>query len=321
MMEPERIIPFRDGASGLNGYLVLHTLRFGPAFGGIRIWNYPNDDACLADAKRLAEAMTFKTLINDIPGGGGKIVVQQNSIQRRSDAMRVLARVINDQEGKFYTGGDLGITRDDLRVLGEFTTFLSCKNLSPYAAQGVLRAIRTLRPDLKGLHVAIQGLGGVGGQLARELFKEGARLTVTDIRRETCKALTRELKAAIVPPDEIHRVRCDVFSPCAVGGILNPDTIPRLQCEIVCGGANNQLSDEEDARLLHQRNILYVPDFLANSGAAVQGCWSILKGDGDYTPEVLSIGDRLERVIARAQDRGVSPDAAARQIVREKFRG
>jgi leucine dehydrogenase len=319
-MEPERIVRLHDAASGLDGFLVIHSLRFGPAFGGIRIWNYSSEDECLADAQRLAEAMTYKTLMNDIPGAGGKIVINQSSIVRRPDAMRALARAINSQEGKFYTGGDLGITRDDLRVLGEFTTYLSCQNLSPFAAQGVLKAIRTIRPELKGLHVAIQGLGSVGGHLARALFKEGARLTITDIRRETCKELSREVKATIVPTDEIHKVSCDVFAPCAVGGILNSETIPQLHCEIVCGGANNQIAEEEDARRLHERNILYVPDFLANSGAAIVGCWTILKGPGDYTPDVLAIGDRLERVLGRARSENISLDAAARAIVRDKLR-
>lgn len=318
-MEFEKVVRLRDEASGLDGHLVLHTLKFGPAFGGIRLWRYPDEASCLDDAKRLAEAMTYKCLINDIPGAGGKVVLREDAIRNRAEALKIVARAINDLEGKFYSGTDVGVSRDDIRVLGEYTTFLSCENLSRYAAAGVLQAMRAVRSDLKDARVAIQGLGAVGGELARLLFKEEARLILTDMRRDTCKELARELRAEFVPPDEITSVECEFFSPCALGEILNPQTIPKLRCEVVCGGANNQLSAENDALRLHERGILYVPDFLANSGAAIQGCWSILRGKGDYSDHIHGIQDRLHEILDRAKERGVAPDAAARALVREKL--
>ncbi|RKO83205.1 hypothetical protein BDK51DRAFT_38142 [Blyttiomyces helicus] len=57
----------------------------------------------------------------------------------------------------------------------------------------------------------------------------------------------------------------DAVCPCATGGILTPDTIPQIKAKIVCGAANNQLRDlKNDDKLLRDRGIVYLPDFLVN---------------------------------------------------------
>ena len=62
----------------------------------------------------------------------------------------------------------------------------------------------------------------------------------------------------------------DIFSPCALGGILNDDTIKRLKCKAVAGSANNQLAESKHGDLLHEKGILYAPDFVINSGGLIQ---------------------------------------------------
>ncbi len=63
---------------------------------------------------------------------------------------------------------------------------------------------------------------------------------------------------------------CDILAPCALGAILNPRTIPELRCSIVAGAANNQLEVESrDGQELHERGILYAPDFVINAGGLI----------------------------------------------------
>ena len=69
-----------------------------------------------------------------------------------------------------------------------------------------------------------------------------------------------------------------------MGGALSEETIPRLRCRVVCGGANNPLATDEDADRLRRRGILYVPDFLANAGA-------VIDGGGASVLDVTSTGD------------------------------
>src|SRR5690242_15561903 len=72
---PETVHVVSDAASGLEGVIVLHSTRRGPAAGGCRFWRYANRAAMTADALRLAEGMAYKNALADLPLGGGKAVL------------------------------------------------------------------------------------------------------------------------------------------------------------------------------------------------------------------------------------------------------
>ena len=142
-------------------------------------------------------------------------------------------------------------------------------------AAGMMRAIeaavqfRYNKNNLDGIHVAIQGVGSVGYRLAKLLLEQGARLTLTDKNKTVLEASAKEFSATIVEPDKIAEVACDIFSPCALGGVVNPETIRNMKATIICGAANNQLHASEDAETLRQKEILYVPDYVANAGGVI----------------------------------------------------
>ena len=70
---------------------------------------------------------------------------------------------------------------------------------------------------------------------------------------------------------DVYVFKADIVSPCAVGGILNPQTIPHIKAPIICGAANNQLADlAKDDQLIHERSIVYIPDFLVNRMGMLQ---------------------------------------------------
>ncbi|NIM63785.1 MAG: amino acid dehydrogenase, partial [Acidobacteria bacterium] len=72
-----------------------------------------------------------------------------------------------------------------------------------------------------------------------------------------------------VPAANVYQTECDIYAPCALGATLNEQTIPLLGCRGVAGSANNQLAEDDDADRLHDRGILYAPDFIANGGGAL----------------------------------------------------
>jgi leucine dehydrogenase len=125
------------------------------------------------------------------------------------------------------------------------------------------------KDSLEGLHIAIQGLGHVGYFLATQLHELGARLTVADINPTLVEKVAKEFNAAIVSTDKIHRVPCDVFSPCALGAIINDDTLNQLQTTIIAGAANNQLAHTFHGQKLHDKGILYAPDYVINAGGVI----------------------------------------------------
>ncbi len=146
---------------------------------------------------------------------------------------------------------------------------------SPFTALGVRRGIEACvkfklgRGELSGVHVAIQGVGHVGYHLAKELHAQGAKLTVADVDKLKSERCAREFGAAVVAIDDIPKVDCEVFAPCALGAGLNDDTIPHLRARVVAGAANNQLAEPRHGDDLYARGILYAPDYAINAGGLI----------------------------------------------------
>jgi glutamate dehydrogenase/leucine dehydrogenase len=146
---------------------------------------------------------------------------------------------------------------------------------SPATALGVLWAMRAVatrlwgEPSLSGRHVAISGVGKVGAALADHLHAEGARLTIADVRAAATTAVSSRTGATVVSAADIHRVPCDLFSPCALGATLDATTIPELACAGVVGCANNQLATDDDALRIQRAGVLYAPDYVVNAGGVI----------------------------------------------------
>src|SRR3546814_557442 len=147
---------------------------------------------------------------------------------------------------------------------------------------------------MKGVHVAIQGVGSVGGGLARLLATDGARLTLADVNADKAKALAEELGAETVDAAEVLALEADIVSPNALGAILTERTISRLRTTVIAGGANNQLATHADGQRLFERGILYAPDYVINAGGIINVGLEYL-GHGDKA-EVMA---RIDRIHAR----------------------
>lgn len=318
-------------------FVALHDSTLGPPTGGTRIQSYPEPIAAVEDAMRLAEGMTRKWAVLDLPFGGGKAVIAPDRSldgTARNSLLRRYGRLLETLSGAFHTGVDLGTTPADMAIVGEVSSRVhgvepdgSTTDPGPFTARGVMRAIEAALeaiaegPDLHDRVVLVQGVGDVGEPLARLLAHAGARVLVTDLHDERARRVAERAGAARIDPSEAIGTPCDVFAPCAVGGVLDADSVERLECRIVAGSANAQLADLRAAERLHARGILYAPDFVANGGgAAAFGLMAL----GDDDPEALNakvdaIGDTLREIFAEAGERDESPLAAADRIVERRL--
>ena len=106
-----------------------------------------------------------------------------------------------------------------------------------------------------------------------------------------------------------------------MGGILNDHTIPRLKTSIVAGVANNQLAEARHGRVLHNRGILYAPDYVINAGGMLNASGDIFgQYDLDQVMErVTGLYDATLRIfeVAKQEDRPTNEvaDDLARQII------
>lgn len=306
----------------VRAIIAIHSTKLGPACGGIRMWNYSSEEEALDDVLKLSLAMTLKNSAAGLDLGGGKCVVIGDPFKDKTEELLLaLGDFVQSLGGTYITAEDIGITSDDLAVIARRTKYVAglpeymggMGDCSPYTALGVLYSIKTAlefvygSPSLERKTVAVQGLGKVGGNLAKLLLEEGARVIGSDIVEEKCQEI-KNLGVEIVPPEAIFSAACDVFSPCAKGGIINERTIPTLNCKIICGGANNQLEKDEDISLLEQKGILYIPDFIANAGGIISISVEI---EGNFTPEkakekVKGIQDRVRELLRLKKEEGMN---------------
>jgi len=281
-MGHEQVVLCHDKESGYRGIIAIHDTTLGPALGGTRFWQYASDEAALVDALRLARGMTYKNAVAGLNLGGGKaVIIGDNRTVRREMIFRAHGRFVETLGGRYVTAEDVGTSPADMDYVHMETDYVAglaarSGDPSPVTAHGVFRAIeasakwRWGSSSLEGRTVIVQGLGNVGSYLCKELHAVGAKLIVTDIRKEKVDKMVAEYGAKAVDGDAIYSQKGDIFAPCALGAILNDDTIPKLQVEVVCGGANNVLHiPEKHGAAVEKRGILYGPDFVANAGGVI----------------------------------------------------
>ncbi|SDC50471.1 Glu/Leu/Phe/Val family dehydrogenase [Ruegeria marina] len=333
--EHQEVVRIVDQASGLVGYIAIHSTLRGPAAGGVRMRPYANETDALTDALRLSRGMTYKNAAADLALGGGKAVIIGNpATDKTPELLEAFGMAVEALEGRYWTAEDMGMTPADMARIGTRTAYVAglavgefaSGDPSPITAKGIFNAIRTASKhrlgsaELSGRTVAVQGLGHVGHYLCGYLHRAGARLIVTDIDEAQVARVAAEFGAATVAPDTIYGVQADIFAPCAIGAILNSETIPQLKVAVVAGGANNQLATPEDGKRLHARGILYAPDYVANGGGIINVATEILRISGRevWVEEKLKALDRtMDRILTRARTLSVSPAEVADAIVDE----
>jgi leucine dehydrogenase len=282
----EHVVYHVDAATGLRSIIAVHSTALGPGFGGARRWHYATEADALYDVLRLSEGMTWKAAAANMPMGGGKAVVllPRPGHEATEAEARAMGRFVESLGGMYISAEDVGLSPQYVDWMHRETRFVTGGDEtdtggdpSPHTARGVVNAMKgalahTGRPvDFAGLTVAVQGAGNVGTNVAGLLTEAGARVLIADIDEQAVQRAVDLHGAEALGVDDILAAECDILAPCALGGVLDANTIRRLRCAIVCGGANNILDDyDEDGVALRARDIVYVPDFIANAGGVIQ---------------------------------------------------
>lgn len=306
---------FTDPDSGLSAVIAVHSTKLGPAAGGVRFWHYADSDGAITDALRLSRGMSYKNAMAGLDLGGGKgVVLADRPGAVISEAqLKAFGRAVESLGGRYVTAEDVGMSEARMKVIAGETRYVSGLPVAsgaaggdpgPYTAMGIYLGVKAAAKrglgatDMKGVHVAIQGVGSVGGGLARLLAKDGARLTLADVDADKAKVLADQLGAESAPADAILTIEADIVSPNALGAILTEASIAKLRTKVIAGGANNQLATREDGTRLHERGILYAPDYVINAGGIINvGLEYLGHGDeAEVNARIAKIPDRLVEV-------------------------
>ncbi len=326
----ESVVVSRDRPTGTWIFIALHDTRMGPATGGTRMKTYATIGDGLEDALRLGEGMTFKWAGVGIPFGGGKAVLATPgplASDARNGLLDRYGRLLRSLRGAFRTGVDLGTSPEDMaRVAASGGEVMGVadghsEDPGPFTALGVFVGMRSaLRQafgsaSFEGRSVLVQGVGDVGLPLAERLAAAGARVLICDLDEGAARSAAGRLGGEVVPPGRMFDTEVDVYAPCAVGATLNPDTIPRLRCRVVAGSANNQLLRADDADALHERGIVYAPDYIINAGGAIAfgRLYEGVRERETLEAEIRGVEDTLDAIFEEAAAAGESPLHAARR--------
>jgi leucine dehydrogenase len=319
-LEVDRVVLWRDAASGLEAILVIDDVTLGPAAGGVRTRAYRSTADALADAAALARAMTLKCALAGLTAGGGKCVVLDHGGLDRARGFRVLGERIAELGGLFRTAGDLGTTAADLAAMASRCPWVHTEEsrLADAVAHGLLRCIEACAA-LRGvaiadLRVAVQGAGSIGAAVARRLSAAGARLIVADVDAARAYAVAGETGATVGDPAEILTAPVDVIAPCAVGGVIDVVVAQAMRAWAVCGAANNLLASPEAEDALIARGVLVVPDVVASAGAVIEGIGRTVMQHADRTPLIDALGTTARRILEESRRTGTRPSAIARHM-------
>jgi leucine dehydrogenase len=343
----EVIRNIRDEETGLNAYVGVHNRNMGPALGGCRMYTYASDEDAITDVLRLSRGMTYKNALAGLPLGGGKSVIVGNPFEMKTDTlMAEMGKGVDSLEGRYITAEDSGSNVHDMQVMNEHTKYVVGipseggdlgGDPSPFTAYGIYCGIKAAAQkrygssDMKGIKVAIQGMGAVGYRVAKHLHEDGAELVITDVRDDVLQKVAAELSGTqIVSPDEIFGVEAQIFSPNALGAQINDVTIPQLKVDIVAGGANNQLATSQSGVMLAEKNILYVPDYVINAGGVIavayeyfdrinQNPFAFDLNRDNLMKHIEGIGKTIGKIFNVAEQRSITTDVAADELAEAIF--
>ncbi len=334
----ELVVFHKDAKSKLQAIIAIHNTARGPALGGCRMFDYASDEAALDDVLRLSRGMSYKSALAGLPLGGGKAVILGNPATEKSRPMLLaMGDFIESLGGRYVGAEDSGTCVADLATMQERTSHVAGVSKSqrfggdpsPYTAYGVFcgiqAALRYQRgsEDLRGVRIAIQGVGAVGRHLAERLLNAGAKVFVADVNADNVRRI-EALGAIVVAPSEILQLEVDVLAPCAMGAILSEALVEQVQATIIAGAANNQLASAAQAETLRSRGIVYAPDFVINAGGIIDVYYQHCargepRSEHKVERHVENISEVLNRIFRQAEKERRSTHAVAESMAQALF--
>jgi len=323
-----------DSQSGLKGYITIHrgNLKF-PAFGATRIWNYKSSYDSLVDTLRLSKTMSYKAALGGLKCGGAKaaLIVDPSRVNNRKGLLRAYAAKVNLLGGFFITGADVGVEREDVKVMRQYSPYFVGVDTDPvkFTGLGLYFSIMTClkevygREDIGQRSFAIQGLGKVGQELLKLIYPTAGRITVCDIDGNKVREVKKKYpKVRVVGKEEIYQEKVDVYSPNALSNCLNRKNVNKIAAGIVVGGANCQLENNTIGEKLHSRGILYAPDYVVNAGGLISVFDEYQNGNHKtqrVIKKVIKIKDTLALILAKSKKDKKPPFLIANKMAEKMF--
>lgn len=315
--------------TGLRAVLAIHSTVLGPAIAGVRLRRM-DEEQLVQTALNLSESLTFKSALAGLNYGGGACIIMPSDDDlltsraqphAREALFRALGRELRPLSSRVILTEDVGVTARDIAFVAQETpgTLGQHTDTSRATGYGVYRGMKAAAKhvldseSLRGVRVALLGLGAVGRELAEHLHREGARLTVADPRPQVAQELAADLGAAIMTPEDIFDAPCDIFAPCSSGGSIPSTAVVRLQCRLIAGGEHHPLTRAGEAAV-REAGIVYVPDFAINGAGLMAAALGQTKEEA-----AEQVYQTVSRICEVAQHTGQPVHVVARLMAEQRI--
>jgi glutamate dehydrogenase (NAD(P)+) len=347
---PVKVVHIYDPKVQLKAVVAIDNVACGPSIGGIRM----APDVSATEAFRLARAMTLKNAAAGLPHGGGKSVIFGDPKIASADKERLIrafARAIRDLV-EYIPGPDMGTDercmawiKDEIgravglpqEIGGIPLDEIGATGFGLKASVDVARKFCGL--ELKGARLVIQGFGSVGKHAARFLAAEGTELIAAsdshgtifnpkgiDVARllaikDSGKSVVDYSAGEKLAVDAVIDIECEIWIPAARPDVIRKDNVARLKTKLIPQGANIPFTLEAE-RILHEKGILVVPDFIANAGGVI--CASVEYSGGTQTQAFETIEEKIrtntDQVLEHARKTGSLPRQSAVTLATERVK-
>jgi glutamate dehydrogenase (NAD(P)+)/glutamate dehydrogenase (NADP+) len=345
---PAKVVHIYDPCCQLRGIVVIDNVACGPSIGGMRMAT----DVSTQEVFRLARAMTLKNAAAGLPHGGGKSGILANpKTCDKQRVVRAFAKAIRDLT-EYIPGPDMGTdetcmawTLDEIgravglpRVLGGIP--LDEIGATGYGVAACAEvAAEFCELELNGATVAIEGFGNVGRHAAKFLVEKGAKLVAASDTGGTLydphgidvdELVAAKAEAGSVTAygggkklgnAEIFALPCDILVPAARPDCIRADNAKQIKAKLILQGANIPATAEAE-RILHERGVLNMPDFICNAGGVI--CASVEYHGGTERDALEDICEKISRntrdVLLRSLEEKVEPRTAAVELARERVK-
>ncbi|SCY93880.1 glutamate dehydrogenase (NADP+) [Microvirga guangxiensis] len=208
-------------------------------------------------------------------------------------------------------------------------------------ARGGFYLVQRLAKELgleAGARVVIQGFGNAGQHIARLLASDGYKIVAVSDSKGAIHSPTgldiEKLLAAkkqgsvtslagsdgisTLSADDLISVDCDLLVPAALEDMIHKDNAAGVKASVVLELANGPVTPEAD-EILASRNIVVLPDILANAGGVTVSYFEWVQNRQGYYWPVEDVHARLKSMMERegdaiwalAQEKGISLRSAA----------
>ncbi len=345
---PAKIVQLYDPHTRMRGIVVIDNVACGPAIGGVRM----AADVTIDEVFRLARAMTLKNAAAGLAHGGGKAgIVADPKTADKSRLVRAFARAIRSLD-QYIPGPDMGTdetcmawVHDEIGRSVGLPRVLGGIPLDEIGATGygVAKCAEVSAEfcdlELSQATFAVEGYGSVGQHAARFLARYGAKLVaasdsrsaifnaagidvdgLTEVKLEKGR-VADYAQADAIAREQLFSVPCDILVPAARPDSIHAGNASSIQARLILQGANIPATAEAE-KILHERKILNVPDFIANAGGVI--CASVEYHGGTESAAFELISQKVmantRAVLELCGKTGTLPRAAAAELAQQRVR-